>query len=70
MKYEIVRGKAKKYVKSKQYLIKIVVQMKSLRMMQKVFLVIVYTQFWNSSLKLQLRILKKKHNVSLHLIKL
>lgn len=45
MKYEIVRGKAKKYVKSKQYLIKIVVQMKSLRMMQKVFLVIVYTHF-------------------------
>lgn len=27
MKYEIVRGKAKKYIKSKQYLIKIVVQM-------------------------------------------
>lgn len=70
MKYEIVRGKAKKYIKSKQYLIKIVVQMKSLRMMQIVFLVIVYTQFWNSSLKLQLRIKKKKHNVSLHLIKL
>lgn len=70
MKYEIMRGKAKKYIKSKQYLIKIVVQMKSLRMMQIVFLVIVYTQFLNSSLKLQLRIKKKKHNVSLHLIKL
>lgn len=69
MKYDIVRGKAEKYVKSKQYLIKIVVQM-SLRIMQIVFLVIVYTQFWNSSLKLQFRIKKKKHNVSLHLIKL
>lgn len=55
MKYDIVRGKAKKYV-SKRYMIKIVVQMKSLRMMQIVFLVIVYTRFWNSSLKLQLRI--------------